>query len=65
MYVVPKHRGKGVNRLIIDALSKWARSQYITELRLDVYSGNTPAIAAYERAGFVKDLIGMRLGLDA
>jgi GNAT superfamily N-acetyltransferase len=65
MYVVPEHRGKGVNRLIIDALSIWAHSQNITELRLDVYSGNSPAIAAYEKAGFVKDLIGMRLGLDA
>jgi GNAT superfamily N-acetyltransferase len=65
MYVVPEHRGKGVNRLVLDALSKWARSKNITEMRLEVYFGNTPAIAAYEKAGFVKDLIWMRLGLDA
>jgi RimJ/RimL family protein N-acetyltransferase len=63
MYVVPEHRGKGVNRLIIDALSKWARAQNITELRLDVYNDNSPAIAAYEKAGFKKHMILMRLGL--
>ena len=65
MYVVPEHRGKGVNRLIIDALSKWARAQNITELRLDVYNDNSPAIAAYEKVGFKKHMILMRLGLDA
>lgn len=63
MYVVPEHRGKGVNQLIIDALKQWALTQNITELRLDVYSGNHPAIAAYEKAGFSKHLIEMRLGL--
>lgn len=64
MYVVPEHRGKGVNRLIIDALSKWVRAQNITELRLDVYHDNSPAIAAYEKVGFKKHMILMRLGLD-
>jgi len=64
MYVVPKWRGKGVNRLIIDALSKWSRSQNITELRLDVYNDNSPAIAAYEKAVFKKHMILMRLGLN-
>jgi len=62
MYVVPEHRGKGVNQLIIDALKNWAISQNINELRLDVYYDNHPAIAAYEKAGFVKHLIQMRMG---
>ena len=63
MYVVPEHRGKGVNSLIVDALKNWAISQNINELRLDVYYDNQPAIAAYEKAGFVKHLIQMRMGL--
>jgi GNAT superfamily N-acetyltransferase len=63
MYVVPEHRGKGVNQLIIDALKNWAISQNINELRLDVYYDNHPAITAYEKAGFVKHLIQMRRGL--
>jgi GNAT superfamily N-acetyltransferase len=64
MYVVPGHRGKGVNRLIIEALKNWAIGQNINELRLDVYYGNQPAITAYEKAGFIKHLIEMRMGLD-
>ena len=63
MYVVPEHRGKGVNQLIIEALKQWSLSQNITELRLDVYSENQPAINAYEKAGFTKYLIEMRRGL--
>ena len=63
MYVVPEHRGKGINRLIIDALTNWAVTQNIYELRLDVYYDNHPAITAYEKADFVKHLIEMRMGL--
>jgi GNAT superfamily N-acetyltransferase len=39
MYTDPRHRGKGVNAVII-ALKEWCRSQNITELRLDVYHDN-------------------------
>ena len=63
MYVDPAHRGKGVNRLILEALQQWAVSKNINELRLDVYYNNNPAIAAYEKAGFIKHMIEMRLGL--
>ena len=63
MYVEPAHRGKGVNKRIIEALTQWSRSQNITELRLDVYHGNFSAIRAYERAGFTQHMIEMRLGL--
>ncbi len=44
MYVLPAHRGKGVNQLIIDGLSQWAHTRNITELRLDVYYVNEPAL---------------------
>ncbi len=64
MYVDPNHRGKGVNNKIIKALKQWAVSQNITELRLDVYQNNIPAIKAYEKAGFSKHLIAMRMGVD-
>ncbi len=63
MYVDPNHRGKGVNMKIIQALKDWARSQNITELRLDVYHDNISAIKAYEKIGFSKHMIEMRLGL--
>jgi GNAT superfamily N-acetyltransferase len=64
MYVDPAFRGKGYNKAIIDSLKAWARLQDITELRLDVYYSNSPAVRAYEKAGFTKHMIEMRLGLD-
>jgi len=60
MYVLPEHRGKGINRMIIDALATWAAGKNMTELRLEVYQNNTAAIAAYEKVGFQKLLIEMR-----
>lgn len=63
MYVAPDHRGKGVNMKIIEALKDWVRLQNITELRLDVYHDNISAIKAYEKIGFTKHMIEMRLGL--
>jgi GNAT superfamily N-acetyltransferase len=63
MYVVPEYRGKGVNKKIIDYLIKWAGKQKITELRLEVYAANISAIKAYEKIGFAKDVIEMRLGM--
>lgn len=63
MYVDPAHRGKGVNKKIIEALKQWAVSQNIAELRLDVYEGNLQAIQAYEKAGFSKQLINMRMDI--
>ncbi|MBB5395529.1 GNAT family N-acetyltransferase [Mucilaginibacter sp. AK015] len=63
MYVLPQHRGKGVNKLIIQALKNWALKQGITELRLQVYNQNAPAIKAYEKVGFSRHMIEMRMGL--
>lgn len=63
MYVKPEYRGKGINKMIIDALAKWSASQHITELRLDVYDQNEAAIKAYERSGFVKHMVNMRKGI--
>jgi len=64
MYVKPQHRGKGINQKVIETLKQWAISQNITELRLDVYDENIPAIKAYEKVGFKKHLIAMRLGVN-
>ncbi|MEH3114364.1 GNAT family N-acetyltransferase [Pedobacter terrae] len=61
MYVVPEERGKGVNKLLLDALISWARSKGTTEVRLEVYAENASAIKAYEKAGFARLLTTMRL----
>jgi len=61
MYVKPEHRGKGVNKLILDKLISWAKSKGMSEIRLDVYSQNESAVKAYEKAGFEPLLVTMRM----
>ena len=63
MYVDPSHRGQAVNGKIVDALKTWCRARQITELRLEVYSGNRAAIRAYQKQGFAEHMLEMRLGL--
>jgi GNAT superfamily N-acetyltransferase len=62
LYTDPRHRGKGVNAVIIEALKEWCRSQNITELRLDVYHDNPSAIRAYEKQA-LKTLSKYEVGL--
>ncbi|MDP4216785.1 MAG: GNAT family N-acetyltransferase [Bacteroidota bacterium] len=61
MFVVPEHRGKGINKGIIESLIKWATSKNMTEIRLQVYDQNKAAIRAYEKIGFSKYMIQMRM----
>jgi ribosomal protein S18 acetylase RimI-like enzyme len=61
MYVDPNHRGKGVNQKIIEALQEWSIAQGVTEFRLEVYNDNLSAIKAYEKIGFSKLMIYMRM----
>ena len=63
MYVSEKHRGKQLNKLIIDALLHWCKNKNVFEIRLDVYQDNLPAIKSYEKAGFKKHMINMRLDI--
>ena len=63
MFVPEEHRGKSLNKLIMDALIHWCEERNIHELRLDVYDTNDPAIKAYEKAGFQKHLINMRFNI--
>lgn len=63
MYTHPAYRGKGINKIIIDTLKSWSAAQGITELRLEVYHDNAPAIKAYEKAGFILHKTEMRMPL--
>lgn len=64
MYVKPEHRGQGINQQVVEALKTWAKSKNLTELRLDVYDENLPAIRAYEKAGFERHLLNMRMNIE-
>jgi ribosomal protein S18 acetylase RimI-like enzyme len=50
--------------LIIKALNEWAKNKGITEIRLDVYDDNISALNAYEKAGFKRHLVNMRMRID-
>lgn len=62
MYTLPEFRGMGINARVVEALKAWALGLGLSELRLTVYQGNASAIKAYEKVGFKKHMIEMRLG---
>lgn len=61
MFTQPDYRGKGVNKLIVDELVKWSVSKGLQEIRLTVYDDNVAGLKAYQKVGFKKHLIEMRL----
>ena len=61
MYVKPTYRGKGINGQIIVELKRLAKAKGIGEMRLDVYHDNQPAVRAYNKAGFTRHLVDMRM----
>jgi GNAT superfamily N-acetyltransferase len=63
MYTVREHRGKGVNKAIIKELEQWAIARGVLEMQLEVYTSNVAAIKAYEKVGFVPNMVEMRLDL--
>jgi ribosomal protein S18 acetylase RimI-like enzyme len=63
MYVDPNYRKRGVNKSVIAELKAWAIEQKMTEMRLEVYYDNLTAIESYEKAGFIPDILGMRMSL--
>ena len=61
MYIKPAFRGQGINQKILNGLTDWAKSQNLTEVRLEVYDKNTKAKNSYLKAGFKPNLLEMRL----
>jgi len=63
MYVAAAHRGLGINKLIMEALIRWSKEHGVFDLYLDVYDDNDAAIKAYEKVGFTKSLVEMKIHL--
>jgi len=61
MYTHPDFRGKGINSKIIKVLEAWSLERGLAEIRLTVYPENLAAVKAYEKYGFKKHLLEMRL----
>ncbi len=58
--VAPEYQGQGWSRVMLDALTLWARGQKALWLWLEVRVGNTRALHVYEAHGFQR--VGMRKG---
>jgi ribosomal protein S18 acetylase RimI-like enzyme len=55
MWVAPDGRRSGAGRALVDSVLEWARQIGAPSVGLWVMRGNDPAIALYERCGFVID----------
>jgi RimJ/RimL family protein N-acetyltransferase len=56
MSVSPEWRGRGIGSRLMSAAVEWARSAAeIARLELFVFAGNAPAIALYQKFGFVEE----------
>jgi RimJ/RimL family protein N-acetyltransferase len=54
VYLRPEARGQGQGAALLAGLAAAARAEGVLQLELEVATWNTAAIAAYERAGFVR-----------
>ena len=63
IYVKPSFRGQKISNAILESLKSWAKNKDLNELRLDVYHNNPSAIKSYERFGFKKSMINMRIDI--
>jgi GNAT superfamily N-acetyltransferase len=65
MFVEPEWRGKNINQMIIENLKQWTAAKGVIEMRLEVYMENLAAIKAYEKAGFSRLMVQMRMGVNS
>jgi RimJ/RimL family protein N-acetyltransferase len=56
MFIKKNYRGKGIGRLLLSELIKWAElNPTVEKLSLAVFSNNSRAIALYKKMGFIQE----------
>jgi RimJ/RimL family protein N-acetyltransferase len=55
MGIIPRYRGRGLGRRLIDATLAAAFDAGFVRIELDVHADNARAIALYDRVGFVRE----------
>lgn len=55
--VLPKARGRGYSRKLMDVMVKSASRNAVSDITLEVRAGNEPAIGLYKSCGFVSEAV--------
>jgi GNAT superfamily N-acetyltransferase len=59
LYVEPAYRRQGIARALMQNVERWAKSQGYTQIGLQVFTTDRPALALYERLGYQPRSISM------
>ena len=60
--VIPEYRGRGIGRLLLEAVERKARNQNCSKVTLEVQENNKHARHVYEAAGFAQAVYGETTG---
>ena len=52
MFVIPSYRGKGISKLVLTELEKWAKEDGVTQALLETGRPHHEAIGLYTRSGY-------------
>jgi ribosomal protein S18 acetylase RimI-like enzyme len=63
IYVEPTYRRQGIGRALLEHAQTWAKSQGYTQIGLQVFTTNQPAIDLYQQLGYQPRSISMMLDL--
>jgi len=62
--VAERHRGQGIGQSLMKEAQSWAVEQGVTDIELNVWELNQPAIAFYEKLGYTTILRKMQISLS-
>jgi ribosomal protein S18 acetylase RimI-like enzyme len=52
VYVVPAHRRQGIGRALMEHAATWAKAEGYTQIGLQVFTTNQPALDLYNKLGY-------------